>query len=190
MVSPFSGRKGLKEKGYISLFTVVDTLLEGRACLATNLATYMMFMSYSVILTSTKLFLTAFGDQIYQEWQFLSCDVFIGVLMISFMAKCGPAEKLASFIPTASLFGPRTFSCVVGTAVIHWVFLICIVLLLLYGSGKGFYEPFNAQFLEIPAPVDSERRQPLNGNGVRAHVHDHFNSGVRFLVWSCSSRDH
>merc|ERR1719329_995307 len=52
MVSPFSSRKGLSDKGYMSLTAAVDLIAEGRACLATNMATFMLFMLYSLCITS------------------------------------------------------------------------------------------------------------------------------------------
>ncbi|EER01906.1 hypothetical protein Pmar_PMAR028572, partial [Perkinsus marinus ATCC 50983] len=103
MVSPFSsGRDGR------SLFTVVDMIREGRACLATNIATHSFFIVYAFILTTSRIVGTIIGNQVPGEWFWISQDVLISVIMVWTMTLSGPAAKLGDYRPSGSLLGWRT----------------------------------------------------------------------------------
>lgn len=152
MVSPFSSRQGLKDKKYMSLFAVVDMIREGRACLATNLATYMAFMVYCSVFTSAKTLMLVMGDFQMSEWHFLTTDILMGIVMVTFMTWSRPAEVLASYTPTSSLLGPRTVLSVVGGLVIFWIALSTSMYMLFLGPGKEFMEFVEIKWLPIAGP--------------------------------------
>eukprot|EP00929_Paragymnodinium_shiwhaense_P069047 TRINITY_DN34836_c0_g1_i1.p1 TRINITY_DN34836_c0_g1~~TRINITY_DN34836_c0_g1_i1.p1 ORF type:complete len:1365 (+),score=345.52 TRINITY_DN34836_c0_g1_i1:125-4219(+) len=122
MVSPFaSGRDGK------SLMTVVDLIREGRACLATNLSTFMYFMVYGVSVTSVRVILTCFNSGNMGEWTWLIMDLFIGVVMV--VGSCTQSKALpylADYRPTATLLGPRTVSAILFP---YLTMLMCWLLL-------------------------------------------------------------
>eukprot|EP00928_Gymnodinium_smaydae_P013850 TRINITY_DN15027_c1_g1_i1.p1 TRINITY_DN15027_c1_g1~~TRINITY_DN15027_c1_g1_i1.p1 ORF type:complete len:1307 (-),score=256.90 TRINITY_DN15027_c1_g1_i1:267-4187(-) len=110
MVSPFStGRLG-EGSPDITLCTVPDLIREGRACLATNLATFQYFMVYSFTLTALRTFLVVYATLSMGEWVWMTMDVAIGICMMYFMTQSGAADQLASYRPTATLLGPRTLA--------------------------------------------------------------------------------
>eukprot|EP00929_Paragymnodinium_shiwhaense_P036539 TRINITY_DN19569_c0_g1_i4.p1 TRINITY_DN19569_c0_g1~~TRINITY_DN19569_c0_g1_i4.p1 ORF type:complete len:1292 (-),score=164.98 TRINITY_DN19569_c0_g1_i4:385-4260(-) len=150
MVSPFSSRKGLLEHDFITLTSVVDLISEGRACLATNLATFMYFLTYSFCFTTGKLTLVSLGDMIYGEWQFLSVDVALGILLVWAMTQCRGTGKLSARRPTSSLLGPRTLTIILGSVVVYWIFAGLALADLMYGSGKAFFEPWSTRNVELP----------------------------------------
>eukprot|EP00928_Gymnodinium_smaydae_P039403 TRINITY_DN2692_c0_g1_i3.p1 TRINITY_DN2692_c0_g1~~TRINITY_DN2692_c0_g1_i3.p1 ORF type:complete len:1395 (+),score=138.36 TRINITY_DN2692_c0_g1_i3:550-4185(+) len=150
MVSPFSSHKGLDTLGYMSLSAIVDIIKEGRACLATNMATFMLFMVYSLSFTTSRLVLVVTGDMVYGEWDFIFCDVMLGIGMVYTMTQCRAAESLANRRPTSALLGVRTVTSILGVLFIYWCFLAVSVYDLLYGSGEKFFEPFVTQHIEIP----------------------------------------
>eukprot|EP00928_Gymnodinium_smaydae_P039404 TRINITY_DN2692_c0_g1_i4.p1 TRINITY_DN2692_c0_g1~~TRINITY_DN2692_c0_g1_i4.p1 ORF type:complete len:1393 (+),score=138.01 TRINITY_DN2692_c0_g1_i4:564-4181(+) len=151
MVSPFSSRKGLDDLGYMSLSAIVDLIKEGRACLATNMATFMFFMVYSLSFTTSKLVLIVAGDMVYGEWHFLFCDILLGIGMVYAMTQSHAADTLANRRPTSALLGVRTVTSIFCILFIYWLFLAVSMCDLLYGSGGNFYEPFVTQYIELPA---------------------------------------
>eukprot|EP00440_Ansanella_granifera_P051896 gb/GFBE01056266.1/.p1 GENE.gb/GFBE01056266.1/~~gb/GFBE01056266.1/.p1 ORF type:complete len:1328 (+),score=229.68 gb/GFBE01056266.1/:1-3984(+) len=151
MVSPFSSSRGFHETGFISLSAVVQLIKEGRACLATNMATFIFFMVYNLIVTSSKIMMVMWMDITYSEWQFIVTDVGLAMIMISTMVRCRPADKLAPYSPSASLFGTSTIATVVLVLGIYWITVGSTLLLLQYGPGESFYEFSTTLLLEIPS---------------------------------------
>jgi len=149
MVSPFSTSKGLQDKGYISLEAVLTLVKEGRACLATNMATYQFFMVYNLCLTSSKLLLVIWLDFLYSEWQFVFTDITLAMFMVSCMVRSRPAEKLAPQSPSSSLLGTNALVAISTTVGIYWFTAGCTLVLLLYGPGKSFLELASNTMLEI-----------------------------------------
>lgn len=135
MVSPFStGRLGEGEASAdITLCTVPDLIREGRACLATNLATFMYFLVYSFVVTIIRTMLTVLRGMSMGEWVWITMDMGIGVIMMSFMTKSRATEQLSAIRPTATLLGCRT---VAGIAfpVITASLVQVIALLVLYSQ--------------------------------------------------------
>eukprot|EP00928_Gymnodinium_smaydae_P059445 TRINITY_DN4278_c0_g1_i3.p1 TRINITY_DN4278_c0_g1~~TRINITY_DN4278_c0_g1_i3.p1 ORF type:complete len:462 (+),score=46.33 TRINITY_DN4278_c0_g1_i3:122-1387(+) len=150
MVSPFFSCKGRDELGYPSLSAVVDLIKEGRACLATNMATFMLFMVYGLVMTTSRLVLTLAGDMCYGEWDFVFCDILLGIGMVYAMTQCHAAEEsLANRRPTSALLGVRTVASILGALCVYWLFLTITVFDLMHGTGAQFYEPFDSQHVEL-----------------------------------------
>eukprot|EP00439_Symbiodinium_sp_Y106_P039537 s1359_g4.t2 len=150
MVSPFSSSKGLTDKGFISLAAVTDLIKEGRSCLATNMATFIYFMIYNLMLTSTKLAVLTWTDSTFAEWQFILTDVGLAMIMVSFMVRCRPEAKLAPAAPSASLFGTQAVVSIFSALLIYWLTAGVALLLLQYGPGRTFYEFGSSILSEIP----------------------------------------
>ncbi|CAE7879128.1 unnamed protein product, partial [Symbiodinium microadriaticum] len=150
MVSPFSSSKGLTEKGFISLAAVTGLIKEGRSCLATNMATFIYFMIYNLMLTSTKLAVLTWTDSTFAEWQFILTDVGLAMVMVSFMVRCRPEAKLAPAAPSASLFGTQAVVSIFSALLIYWLTAGVALLLLQYGPGRTFYEFGSSILSEIP----------------------------------------
>lgn len=135
MVSPFStGRDGK------SLMTVVDLICEGRACLATNLATFQYFLTYSFVITATRTFYIAFATVTMSEYVWITIDVGIGMLMVWTMTRSRPTRRLCGFRPTATLLGPRTV-CGILFPVVTTMVVILISQAVLWGTE--WYEKLN-----------------------------------------------
>lgn len=47
------------------------------------MATFMYFMVYNLILTTSKLLVVTWLDSTYSEWQFMLTDVALAMLMVS-----------------------------------------------------------------------------------------------------------
>ncbi|EER00609.1 Cation-transporting ATPase, putative [Perkinsus marinus ATCC 50983] len=145
MVSPFSsGRDGR------SLFTVVDMIREGRACLTTQLATYSFFIVYGYVLTCIRLSGTIIGNINVGEWVWLTMDIMIGVIMVWTMTLSGPTKKLAKFRPTASLLGWRTILACAVPIVSYYTFQIITYAVLWSPSNSSWYQYVNTLDIDIP----------------------------------------
>merc|ERR1719436_1070903 len=70
MVSPFATGRDQK-----SLLTMVDLIREGRACLATNIATFTYFMVYCFTLTTIRTVLALYAALSLGEYVWLTLDV-------------------------------------------------------------------------------------------------------------------
>jgi len=105
MVAPFSTARDGK-----SLMTVVDLIREGRACLATNIATFQYFVTYSFFLTTVRTVYTINGALNFADYVWIVMDVGIGIIMVYTMTQSLPTKTLADYRPTATLLGPRTIS--------------------------------------------------------------------------------
>eukprot|EP00931_Biecheleriopsis_adriatica_P039456 TRINITY_DN22565_c0_g1_i1.p1 TRINITY_DN22565_c0_g1~~TRINITY_DN22565_c0_g1_i1.p1 ORF type:complete len:1348 (+),score=245.05 TRINITY_DN22565_c0_g1_i1:60-4046(+) len=145
MVSPFStGRLG---KGAacndISLTTVPDLIREGRACLATNLATFMYFMVYAFLLTTIRTAFLVLATLSLGEWVWLTMDLGIGVVMMFFMTKSHAKPTLAHYRPTATLLGLRTIS---GIMLPYLLSVICLIVGLVIVKAQPWYDPLNPTF--------------------------------------------
>lgn len=142
MVSPFStGRVGEgAASDDITLQTVPDLIREGRACLATNLATFQYFMVYGLSVTTIRTIVVVLSAQTYGEWVWITMDIMIGVCMVFCMTQSEAAKTLASYRPTGSLLGPKT---VLGVAFPY----LTSVAALLFGFhrlwGKPWYDHLN-----------------------------------------------
>ncbi|CAJ1416425.1 unnamed protein product [Effrenium voratum] len=148
MVAPFStGRPGTgAAKHDISLTTVPDLIKEGRACLATNMATFTYFMVYAFLLTTVRTFFIVLHNLSLGEWVWITNDIGVGVIMMFFMTQSQALPHLAKFRPTATLLGFRTVSGVlvpyglgcailgVGLAVLHMT---------------EWYDPLNPSWISV-----------------------------------------
>merc|ERR1719410_625485 len=103
MVSPFATGRDQK-----SLLTMVDLIREGRACLATNIATFTSFMVYCFTLTTIRTVLGVESALSFGEFVWFLMDVGINIILVGTMTTSGPTEKLGKYRPTATLLGPRT----------------------------------------------------------------------------------
>jgi len=146
IVAPFSSGAtyGTDSK---SLMACVDVVRFGRACLATNLATYMYFMVYAFCLPMWKLVLMFDGSKLMSEWDYVFIDIAIGSFMVGFMTLSWPATSLSKIRPTASLLGPRTVTIALGPGVIFVIFAIIGHLVV---RTQPFYLLYDANELGIP----------------------------------------
>ncbi|KAF4666598.1 hypothetical protein FOZ61_009538 [Perkinsus olseni] len=135
MVSPFSScRDGC------SLITVVDLIREGRACLATNLATYSYYIVYAFTLTLGRFAITAIGNFNVTEWVLITSDIVLSVVMSWAMTLSGPATKLAPYRPTASLIGWRTtLACMIPILISYTCQALALLLLRLPANADWYY---------------------------------------------------
>lgn len=145
MVSPFStGRKGKgPAKDDISLTTVPDLIREGRACLATNLATFSYFMVYAFLLTTIRTVFLVINGLNLGEWVWLTMDLGIGVVMMYFMTQSRAKPDLVAYRPTATLLGLRTISSVL---VPYCASAVCLVVMLAIVKAQPWYDPLNPTF--------------------------------------------
>ncbi|CAJ1402659.1 unnamed protein product, partial [Effrenium voratum] len=130
----------------ISLTTVPDLIKEGRACLATNMATFTYFMVYAFLLTTVRTFFIVLHNLSLGEWVWITNDIGVGVIMMFFMTQSQALPHLAKFRPTATLLGFRTVSGVlvpyglgcailgVGLAVLHMT---------------EWYDPLNPSWISV-----------------------------------------
>eukprot|EP00930_Biecheleria_cincta_P024095 TRINITY_DN17295_c0_g1_i1.p1 TRINITY_DN17295_c0_g1~~TRINITY_DN17295_c0_g1_i1.p1 ORF type:complete len:799 (+),score=130.82 TRINITY_DN17295_c0_g1_i1:270-2399(+) len=145
MVSPFStGRLGKgAASNDISLTTVPDLIREGRACLATNLATFMYFMVYALLLTTIRTAFLVLDALNLGEWVWLTMDIGIGVIMMFFMTQSQANPDLAHYRPTATLLGTRTIS---GILIPYVAGLFCLVIGLTFVRAQEWYDEMNPTF--------------------------------------------
>ncbi|KAF4704557.1 hypothetical protein FOZ63_028968, partial [Perkinsus olseni] len=145
MVSPFSsGRDGR------SLFTVVDMIREGRACLATNIATYSFFIVYAFTLTSSRIVGTIIGNQVPGEWFWITQDILISVVMVWTMTLSGPSTRLADYRPSGSLLGWRTILVCTLPILSYWVAEFVAFAILWSPSNREWYNRVNTLDLRVP----------------------------------------
>jgi len=96
---------------HVHWYTGID-LREGRACLATNIATFQYFVTYSFFLTTVRTAYTIDGALSFADYVWIIMDVGIGIIMVYTMTQSLPTEKLCNYRPTATLLGPRTISAI------------------------------------------------------------------------------
>jgi len=132
MVSPFSTARDGK-----SLLTVVDLIREGRACLATNIATFQYFVTYALTVTTIKVSMNLMGAFSMSEYVWISMDLLISMLMVWTMTQSKPHDILCDYRPTATLLGPQTIIAILYPWV-SVVILTVLALLLLY-TNHGWY---------------------------------------------------
>jgi len=148
MVAPFStGRLGKgAAKNDISLTTVPDLIREGRACLATNMATFMYFMVYAFLLTTLRTFYIVFLNISLGEWVWMTNDIGVGVIMMFFMTQSWAKPTLAKYRPTATLLGLRTIS---GVMVPYGLGCILLALLTVILHSTAWYDPLNPNWIHV-----------------------------------------
>lgn len=150
MVAPFStGRLGKgAAKHDISLTTVPDLIREGRACLATNMATFTYFMVYAFLLTTLRTFYIVFLNLSLGEWVWMTNDIGVGVIMMFFMTQSWAKPTLAKYRPTATLLGLRTIS---GVMVPYGLGCILLALLTVILHSTPWYDPLNPSWIHVLA---------------------------------------
>jgi len=148
MVSPFSTGKNDK-----SLLSMVELIEEGRACISTNIATFVYFMVYCFTLTSLRTYVTVFGALNFGEFVWLLMDVGINIGFVWTMTLSRPREGLANYRPTATLLGPRTL---LGVAVPYITCMVLLPICLRVLEGTDFWEASGGFF----EPVDDIKIQP------------------------------
>lgn len=115
VVSPFTSK--LK-----SLESVVDVVLEGRGALATSFGNVKYLIMYGLIgigcrfvMYSNSVFISQFG------FMYLDGAILVG---ISYgITRSRPLKKLGTARPTSSLVGATTLCSMIGSSIIHWIFL-------------------------------------------------------------------
>ncbi|CAE8657758.1 unnamed protein product, partial [Polarella glacialis] len=128
-------RSSYEQEGDISLTTVPDLIREGRACLATNLATFQYFMVYAFTLTTIRTSFLVMAALSFGEWVWVTMDLGIG-------SKAQP--ELTRFRPTATLLGARTISAILFPYFSGLILLVVSIFLLRWsvgGTGGCFLGP-------------------------------------------------
>lgn len=138
LVSPFCTSRDEK-----TLLTVVDLLREGRACLATNLATFQYFIVYAFIVTLSGVSGTMMGNWGGAEYVWIVMDLLVSVLMVSTMTHSRPSLVLASHRPTASLVGCRTIAAIAFPVCTFVLAQVAAFGLLWSHSWYEFVDPVN-----------------------------------------------
>ncbi|OLQ15175.1 Vacuolar cation-transporting ATPase YPK9 [Symbiodinium microadriaticum] len=106
---------------------------------ATNMATFIYFMIYNLMLTSTKLAVLT-----WTEWQFILTDVGLAMVMVSRHGRQSyHGARLAS---SRTPEDPKLASALL----IYWLTAGVALLLLQYGPGRTFYEFGSSILSEIP----------------------------------------
>ncbi|CAE8611512.1 unnamed protein product [Polarella glacialis] len=118
----------------ISLTTVPDLIREGRACFATNLATFQYFMVYAFTLTTIRTSFLVMAALSFGEWVWVTMDLGIG-------SKAQP--ELTRFRPTATLLGARTISAILFPYFSGLILLVVSITLL---RVQPWYDPLNPTF--------------------------------------------
>lgn len=138
-VSPFSTCRDDK-----SLITMVDVIREGRACLATNLASFTYWMSYGLLLPSLRLWLNLKGGANFGEYFWLFNDIVIGGMFTWTATVSRPEKRLSNFRPTASLLGFRTWCTILFSAFMGVLTMLVASFIMWSNQHAGWYRNFNA----------------------------------------------
>eukprot|EP00435_Cladocopium_sp_Y103_P043289 s943_g12.t1 len=135
-------------KNDISLTTVPDLIREGRACLATNMATFTYFMVYAFLLTTLRTFYIVFLNLSLGEPESPAlARIGLGFPMF-FMTQSWAKPKLAKYRPTATLLGLRTIS---GVMVPYGLGCILLALLTVILHSNAWYDPLNPSWIHVLA---------------------------------------
>lgn len=116
IVSPFTSLNK-------TCMSVVDTLRNGRGCLATSFACYKYLIMYGQIETVNQV-INAYFSITFCEWSWVFMDGFWVVTMFSTLGFAKPASKLSSVRPPSNLFGAYTMGTLVGVLLIHFFFIV------------------------------------------------------------------
>ena len=148
LVAPFStgrleGHGVNGRSGQISLLTIPDLIREGRACLATNLATFTYFIVQAISISGMNLTILIDNNVTVGEWMWLTKDIGLGMVMTFFMTRSRALPYLASIRPTASLLGARTVCTITVQVLLNWLFFFCAFRML---KSQPWYDPLNPVF--------------------------------------------
>ncbi|CAE7226903.1 ATP13A3 [Symbiodinium sp. CCMP2456] len=145
LVAPFStGRleEGSQDdsNGQISLLTIPDLIREGRACLATNLATFAYFIVQAFSLSGLMTTVHVAHNVTIGEWVWLMKDIGFGMIMVFFMTQSKALSCLAKVRPTATLLGARTLLTIASQVLLNWLFFGCAFCVL---KAEAWYDPLD-----------------------------------------------
>lgn len=149
LVAPFStgrledGSQDDSIDGQISLLTIPDLIREGRACLATNLATFAYFIVQSFSLTGLMTAVHIAHNVTVGEWVWLTKDIGFGMIMTFFMTQSKALSCLAKVRPTATLLGARTLLTIGSQVLLNWLFFGCALYML---KVEAWYDPLDPIF--------------------------------------------
>ena len=148
LVAPFSSGRLEKNSDQISLLTVPDLIREGRACLATNLATFSYFIVQALSTYTMQSITMVDHNVVFGEWVFILKDIGLGMVMAFYMTRSRALPFLVKIRPTATLLGIRTMSTI-ATQVVLNVVLFLVARQLMY--SQPWYEPLNpAMDIHVP----------------------------------------
>lgn len=132
----------------MSLYSLVDVLKEGRACMSTCIACYCYYISYALTVTGAKMTMFFRNGSVMAEWQFIFFDIFLSVLLPWSMTHSRAAPVLALHRPNRSLFDARVVLQCVGS---HILFLVALPLaLFVMFSHDDFYVNWDSLVLGFP----------------------------------------
>ncbi|KNC82368.1 hypothetical protein SARC_05339 [Sphaeroforma arctica JP610] len=134
IVSPFTSKSK-------SVQSVVDLLLDGRACLHTSFAMYKFLVSNGLVLSLTKLIIL-FKGVLVCIFGYLMIDLAATLTLGYTMVLARPPESLKQIRPTSSLLGPITLFSVLGVVLID--FAITIVCLM-YAMSLANFVPWPSE---------------------------------------------
>lgn len=140
LVAPFSTGRVERNSGQISLMTVPDLIREGRACLATNLATFSYFIVQALSIYTIMSISMMTCNVVFGEWVYMLKDIGLGMVMTFYMTRSKALPFLAKVRPTATLLGFRTV-CTIGTQVLLNVVFFLGIRELLY--AQPWYDRVN-----------------------------------------------
>ena len=145
LVAPFS--TGRLEKGEssdeISLLTVPDLIREGRACLATNLATFTYFIVQAFSIGGMAHLVMIDSNVVPGEWVWLTKDIGFGMIMTFFMTTSRALPYLVTVRPTATLLGVRILGTIVSQVLLNWLFFVGVWRFL---KAQVWYDKLNPIF--------------------------------------------
>jgi len=146
LVAPFSTGR-LEESsqddsniGQISLLTIPDLIREGRACLATNLATFAYFMVQAFCISGLMMTVHVAHNVTVGEWVWLMKDIGFGMIMTFFMTQSKALPCLAKVRRTATLLGARTLLTIASQVLLNFFFFGCALYVL---KSEAWYDPLD-----------------------------------------------
>jgi len=120
--------------------SVVEVIKEGRACISTNIATFIYFMVYCFAVTTMRTAVSVVAAYNYGEFMWFTMDVAINIGVVGTMTVSKVAPKLANYRPTATLLGPRTLVSVFAP-------YVCMLAIMSVGAallnGEEFFQDAN-----------------------------------------------
>jgi predicted P-type ATPase len=133
VVSPFTSKTK-------SLESVVDVIIEGRGALATSFGSVKYLLMYGLIGIGCR-FVMYYNGVFISQFGFMYLDGAIMVGLSYAITRAKPLPSLGTQRPTSSLVGPTTLVSLVGSEVIHAIFLYCGIH---YVMTRPWYCPFQS----------------------------------------------
>lgn len=125
-------------------------LKEGRAALASAIASYKYMLMYGQVESLNQL-VTAYFYATFSDWSWIFMDAVWLMTMAFTLPMSKPNKVLSSVRPTASILGPHTLASFIGILVINFSFMIIAIALLF---AQDWFQCRSIDSLDL-ADVDS-----------------------------------